>query len=99
MTISSEVITNRGTLTPNFSFRTIWGDLICAGALPNSVCWLGSCDSCSNGQKLIPRKATTEILEYSQWKEVWVAKKKKKDADDDESDNEDEGYIFTIVFE
>ena len=39
-----------------------------------------------------------QLVEYSQWKEVWAAKKK-KDAAEDESNDEDEGYIFAILFE
>ena len=58
-----------------------WKDVLCDDS-PNSKCWLSQCENCKDGKK-IQANDKYKYVDYKQWLEILVSKKKK------DSDNED----------
>ena len=49
----------------------IWDSLLCDSSA-NSKCWVGECVDCSMGQKLVIDKDLTAMVNYAQWRWIFV---------------------------
>jgi hypothetical protein len=61
--------------------QLIWEKLLCCTRL-NSDCWLGECDGCKDGLKLVVKRCGEKQVKYGQWKHNLVPNKKAENKSD-----------------
>ena len=74
-----------------------WKDVLCDES-PNSKCWLSQCENCKDGKK-IQANDEYKYVDYKQWIEILVPKKKKDSDNKDNGDKEKVSKNLRIITE